>query len=142
MKKRLISIAMACCMLLSFLPMSISAVQQEPISPRWTNTNSVTAFLDFTGSTGYVTVAIMGDTGVSNITAEIKLYVKNTAGTWTDLNVDWTYDVDQQYLSVGETFTGVAGLEYMMVLNATVTKDGYGEPISKSSTDVCPTTTP
>lgn len=139
MKNRIIAVFMTCCMLLSFFSFNAFAAQQEPILPRWTNTSVVSASLNFVGTTGNVDVSITGKTGVTNITAEIKLYYKTAAGTWDEYPQGWTYNVDQQVLVVNETFTGLRGCEYKIELEATVTKDGYGEVITKTATDTCPT---
>lgn len=140
MKKRLFSLVMICCLLLALVPTGVHAAQKEPISPLWTNTNSVYAAINFNGTTGNVTVSITGKNGVSNITADVKLYYKNTFGTWTEIVKGWAYDVDQMYLVVSESFTGVPGREYKIEVSATVTKGGYGESISKTATEVCPIT--
>ena len=140
MKKRLFSLVMICCLLMAMIPVSVSAAQKETISPLWDNTNSVTASLDFNGTTGNVYISIMGQSGVSNITADVKLYYKNTFGTWTEIVKGWAYDVDQMYLVVSESFTGVPSREYKIEVSATVTKGGYGESISKTATEVCPIT--
>lgn len=140
MKKRLFSLVMICCLLFALVPTGVHAAQKEPISPLWTNTNSVYAAINFNGTTGNVTVSITGQSGVSNITADVKLYYKNTAGTWTEIVKGWSYDVNQMYLIVSESFTGVPGREYKIEVSATVTKNGYGESISKTATEVCPST--
>ena len=41
-------------------------------------------------------------------------------------------------LGASDSFTGVAGREYKIVVNGTVTKGGYTESFSKSATAVCP----
>lgn len=140
MKKRLFSLVMICCLLFALVPTGVHAAQKEPVSPLWTNTNSVYAAINFNGATGNVTVSITGKNGVSNITADVKLYYKNTAGTWTEIVKGWSYDVNQMYLIVSESFTGVPGREYKIEVSATVTKNGYGESISKTATEVCPST--
>ena len=45
--------------------------------------------------------------------------------------------MNQQYLSVNESFVGTKGCEYMIELTGTVTKNGYSEAISASATAKC-----
>ncbi len=140
MKKRLIALLMVCCMLLSVLPVTAMAAQVPPqVEPQWTNTSGVTMHISFSDRTGYVALSIVGHSGVSNITADIQMYFKNSSGDWVEMPLSWSYDVDQMYLSVEETFTGVRGREYMAIMTATVTKGTYGEPLSKTASDTCPT---
>ena len=82
-----------------------------------------------------------GKNGVSNITAEVKLYYQNASGSWVKDSREWNYDVDQMYLTIRESFTGVPGREYKIEINATVTKKGVGEDISKTVTGTCLPTT-
>ncbi len=140
MKKRILSVCLLCCMLLSVWALPVFAAQKEPILPQWTNTSVVTGTLDFQGTTGYVTVSVSGKSGVSNISAEIKLYYKNANGTWVEYPQGWSYSVDQQVWAVEETFTGLRGCEYMIELTAYVTKNGYTEIVTKTATDTCPFT--
>lgn len=140
MKKRIIAIIMMCCMLFMIVPSTIHAVQIYPVQPMWDNTNSFTAKINFSGTTGTVSVVINGDVGVTNITADISLYYKNTSGSWVEIEKDWDYDVDQDWLAIDESFTGVAGREYKIEVNGTVTKGGYAEEISKTATATCPRT--
>lgn len=139
MKKRFFALVMICCMIISVIPVTANAALPPQIEPQWTNTMGVHTSMSFSGSTGSVTVSIVGRSGVSNITAEIKLYYKNSAGAWVDTQISWSYSVNQISLVKAETFTGVAGREYQAVMTATVYKDDYAEPISKTATATCPT---
>ena len=89
---------------------------------------------------GTFNIFVSGKSGVTNITADVSLYWKNSSGVWQDTTRSWSYDVDQMTLSASDSFTGVAGREYKIVVNGTVTKDGYTESFSKSATAVCPGT--
>lgn len=104
----------------------------------WDNTRGVTATLSFNGNTGNVAVTIIGKSGVTNITADIKLYYKNSSGSWVEIDKDWSYDVDQMTLTATESFAGVEGQEYKIEVSGSVTMDGYAEPISKTATATCP----
>lgn len=138
MRKRLIPVMLVCCMLFSILPLTTFAAQPEILYPMWDNTRGVTATLSFNGNTGNVAVTIIGKSGVDNITANIKLYYKNTSGSWVQIYNNWSYDVDQMTLTATESFTGVEGREYKIEVSGSVTKDGYAEPVSKTATATCP----
>lgn len=116
------------------------AIPADPnlVVPMWDNANTFVAYLTFSGTTGDIVSTIMGKTGVSNITAEVKLYYKNSSGSWVKDSREWNYDVDQMYLAITESFTGVPGREYKIEINATLTKNGVEEDISKSATGTCP----
>lgn len=138
MKKRIISWLMICCIMLSIIPLAVQAARPDPILPQWTNTITASASLSFNGTTGNVTVSVVGLNGVTNITADIRLYYKDTRGSWIEIEKDWHYDVDQMTLTAPESFTGVSGREYKIEVDITVTKGGYAEPIFKTATATCP----
>ena len=138
MKRRIISLFLTLVMVLSIMPAAINAAVADPIIPLWDNVNTFNATLTFNSTTGNVKVNVIGQSGVSNITAEIRLYYKNTAGSWIEINKDWDYSVNQRYLIVSESFTGVAGREYKIEVSGTVTKNGYAEAISDTATATCP----
>ena len=85
-----------------------------------------------------IDVTVSGKSGVTNITATIKLYYKNSSGGWTEILKNWTYDVDQRILCESESFTAVEGREYKIVLSAHLDKNGVTETVSKTATAVCP----
>lgn len=138
MKVRILSVWLLCCVLLSAFALPVFAAQKEPILPQWTNTSVVTAALSFQGTTGNVAVSVSGKSGVTNISAEIKLYYKVATGAWVEYPQGWVYNVDQSYFAVGESFTGLPGCEYKIELTAYVTKNGYTETVTKTATDTCP----
>ena len=135
MKKSVISIIMICCILFMSASVTLQAAQ---VQPRWDNISYITAEIGFSRTNGTVSFIIVGDPGVSNITADIRLYYKNTSGSWVEIAKDWDYDVDQDILAISESFTGVAGREYKIEVSGTVTKNGHAESISKTATATCP----
>ena len=139
MIKKIIAIFMMCCLLFSVISIAVNAAQEETLAPRWNNTTYITAKLIFTGTTGNVSVSVVGESSVSNITADVKLYYKNTSGRWVEDPKNWDYDVNQSWLTISETFSGTAGLEYKIEVDGIVTKNGSTESISDTSTAICPT---
>lgn len=140
MKKRLFAIIIMSTMIFSMIPATVYAAQGETVMPMWDNASQITANVAFSNSKGTATVSILGKTGVSNISVVVKLFYKNTSGSWTEIDTDWEYNVDQRMLSISESFNAVAGREYKIEVSGTVTMNGYAESISKTATATCPTT--
>lgn len=138
MRKRTIAIITLCCVLFTLVPATVQAVHIEPVQPLWDNTSYITADINFNGTIGSISVFICGKSGVTNITADVSLYYKNTSGSWVEIEKNWDYDVDQDWLTIDESFTGVAGREYKIEVDGTVTKSGYAEVISKTASATCP----
>lgn len=138
MKKRLVAYLVVCCMVMTIMPLAIQAAQKEPLNPMWTNVNGLDAFISFNGTSGTILVSVVGQSGVTNISVDIKLYYKSTSGSWIEIDKDWDYNVNQMTLTALESFSGVAGREYKIEVSGSVTKGGYAEPISKTATATCP----
>ena len=109
-------------MALLTMPFATYAALPETVEPLWDNTNIFTATLSFNGTRGTATVYVDGQSGVTDITLEIKLYYKNTSGSWIEVDKDWNYDVNSSTFAVSETFTGVSGREYKIVVKGTEPK--------------------
>lgn len=137
MKRTIILWFVTCCIMLSITPVAVQAAKPDSIVPLWTNTLSVTANLSFNDTTGNVTLSVIGRSGVTNITADIRLYYKNANGIWTEIETDWTYDVNQITLTSTETFTGIPGCLYKIEAIIHVKKASYSESITKTATATC-----
>ncbi|MCI8388372.1 MAG: hypothetical protein HFE63_07925 [Clostridiales bacterium] len=133
MKKRILILLMG-VMLLTSIVLPISATTESLL---WDNIQYVTGGIAFEGKNGNYSACITGHSDVDRITATATLYYKNTSGNWIEIPMDWSYDVSDDMLVIDENFTGVSGREYKVELNATVYMNGYGEPVSKTSTKVC-----
>lgn len=137
--KRQITLLLIGCIILSCLCVPISASSTGScVLYRWTNITYIDGCVTFVGTSGNYSMIISGASGVSKITATATLYYKNTSGKWIEIPKSWTYSVNDDELIIDEDFTGVSGREYKVELEATVYKDGYGEPVSKTSTKSCP----
>lgn len=137
MTKKVLAVVMICCMMFSCVPIGVHAAQVEPIVPMWDNTSVFTANMTFQDTVGEFTVLVYGKSGVTNISVDVRLFYKNSLGLWTEIDTDWTYDVNQSYFSVTETFAGVAGREYKIEVSGVVTMNGVRESISKTATAIC-----
>lgn len=135
MKKTISFMLALVCVIFGSLSITVHAAE---ITPKWDNTKTVELDLYFNTTIGQIDVAIMGDQDVSNITATVKLYYKNIFGIWVEMDQTWSYNVNQVYLSVNETFEAKSGRKYKVELTGYVTKNGYAEPISATTTQTCP----
>lgn len=117
---------------------SICAAQIPSTSPLWENINGLTATLTFNRNTGNVTVVVTGKTNVTNITATVDLYYKESNGSWVEIENDWSYNVNQKSLVILESFNATPGREYKIVVDGTVTMAGYVEDFSKTVISTCP----
>lgn len=140
MKKRVVSLLFVCITLLSLLSANVSAAAPNPNSPMWDNTNIFMSDLIFTGTTGNVSVLIVGMHGVDYIAAEVSLFYKNEKGVWAWIQTDWSYGVDGDSLSIEESFTGTPGVEYKIIIEGSVVKDHEPEDLFDYKTAICPTT--
>lgn len=138
MKKRIVSCLIICFILFSMTSVTVQAVKLDPIFPQWANVVSASADISFTGENGNVTISINGKNGVSNITADIQLYYKDSRGTWIEIEKDWNYSVNQMMLIATETFIGVSGREYKIDVDIKVKKGTSTETIFKTASAVCP----
>lgn len=123
--------AVAILLVIAAMTVSVGAVQ-----PRWDVTVMVDMELSFSGNSGTAGVFIAANPGTDNITATLTLYRLNNAGDWVE-QMSWDYDVNDDYLSAIETFTGTSGREYKLELEATVTKGSSSDNISKTVYESC-----
>ena len=137
--KKLTSLLLIGCIILSCLCISITAADSGNYGLyRWTNVRSLQGSITFNRTSGNYTMSVIGDSGVTKITATATLYYKNSSGKWIVVPKNWTYSVNADKLIIDEDFTGVSGREYKIELSGTVYKDGYGESISETTTKTCP----
>lgn len=137
--KKWITLLLFICLVFTCLCISASAKIIKPDEPdRWTNIVSVDGTLGFRGNRGTYNMVIEGASGVNRITAVATLYFLNSSGNWGVVPMNWSYDVNDDELIINESFTGVSGRTYKVVLSATVYKNGVGESINRTDLKVCP----
>lgn len=137
MKRKVVSMLMLCVILLTAMSVSVSAALPEQTIPLWDNTNVFNAQLVFDGTEGIVAVSIAGQTGVTNIYADITVSYKNDDGRWIILE-EWGQNSPRMIFSFSDTFSATAGVEYKLYVSAIVTKGNVDEFIEKTATVVCP----
>lgn len=137
MKRKVALLLIGCIVLSCFCFPASASTQIDSGMYRWSNIMSVDSGLAFNGRSANYSAVITGVDDVYNITAAAKLYFKNSDGDWVDIPMDWKYSVTGSELVISENFTGVIGREYKVVLSAMVYRDGFGEPVQKTDTNVC-----
>lgn len=134
MKNRIISIILSVFILTGILCIYTNAAD---ISPLWMNASSVTCSLMFSGSTGYVSASVDGQSGTTRIEGTVTAYRK--VGTLWIYVSSWVKNENSDHISINGTFTGASGVTYKAVITANVIKDGISESVSASSnTAICP----
>jgi hypothetical protein len=101
-------------------------------SLRWTNVSSINAMLAFNGSTASCKTEIVAFMGTTLIVADMYLYLKTGANSYT-LADSWLNNrVYADYLYVSKSATIARGRTYKLLISAYVTRNGYMESVSCS----------
>lgn len=127
------------CLISIFLSMLVIfslAVTVGAIEPRYSDTNSVTVRLVFSGTTAGCSVKIYGADGTKSIN-NVNITLKDSKGSvkakWTDLSSNsdnYLFSETVSNLTKGETYT--------LVVSANVNRNGNTEPVSGSDSKTCP----
>ena len=131
MTKRLVSIVLLILCISGCMCLTAFAADITPVVPMWDNVNRATCQISFDGTAGSVSCTIIGEAGTNRIEGTLKLYEN---GTEID---SWIIDVDRSYVMILDSFTGIKGRTYQLVLNVDVTCDGITESVEVTSTKVC-----
>lgn len=123
--KRYIAMLLSVVLLCS-LPVTISAAVIEPVAPQWENVTTVLCSVDFSGTEGNISVYIRGKSGTTSISGTATLYRGNTEIE------SWSIS-GRSIASVSDTFTGISGSTYKLVLDVDVTTSGVTENIEEDS---------
>lgn len=130
---RIFSVILCVCMLLA-CQIYAGNSGEGGIMPLWDNTDAASCEIFFTEyGTGLV------DAHVASLKSEALIYARLTLYRvrflLSDVVVDFWVESDYGAVNIGETFTPSDGQKYKLVLEATVTYDGYEEPITLSDTE-------
>ena len=101
----------------------------------WSNTSQCLFSFSFNGSTGRTEVEITTTGESCEIDGTIKLYRK-VAFIWIKED-EWSDSAIGDYLSISGNFTGVSGTTYKAKLDATVTRNGVTDVISREIEREC-----
>ena len=106
--KKIISICICLTIIFCF---SITAYSSDVVMPRWNNTISVFATIDFDGTAGTFTASVIGRNNVTDIYVMAWLYYKDSSGNWIQ-QTTWGAIDQSPTLGMSRRFTGVSGVEY------------------------------
>ena len=124
---RLVSMIFVICCLF----VSVSAAVVEPVTPLWDNTDMLYCNISFSGIRGTVMCDISAISGTTSIEGTLTLYEDNVEIE------SWEIDVNTSYVTVIESFTGIKGSTYRLVLDAEVVANGITEPLDYSVSKRC-----
>lgn len=119
-------ILVVCCMCIS-----VSAAVIVPVTPMWDTVDRVSCRISFDGTAGKVVCDITAVSGTESIEGTLTLYEDG-------IEIDsWEIDVSTSYVTILDSFTGIKGCTYELVLDVDVVTDGVTEPIEVTTTKVC-----
>lgn len=128
--KCLISVFLSLCVIVS-LTITVAAIE-----PRFSDTDSASVNLIFSGTTATCSVKIYGADGTTSID-KVNIYLKDSKGNikakWENLSSNgknFSFSDTVSNLTKGETYT--------LAFSANVNRNGRAEPITGSSTQPCP----
>ncbi|MBQ8402593.1 MAG: hypothetical protein IJX14_11770 [Clostridia bacterium] len=123
---------MVCAVLvLVCMGISVTAAVISPAEPYWDNVRQVNCNVNFNGTRGTVTCDILAVTGTTSITGTLTLYAD---GREID---NWDIDVDTSHATILDSFTGLRGSVYELVLDIDVVTNGVSEPIEITDITIC-----
>lgn len=110
---------------------ALESRQAMLIQPHWTNTESISSSLTFSGTTANCGARIVGMSGTTRISATFTLQ-RRVNGTWVTIKT-WTESSSSNTLNFSGTHTVTKGFTYRLSVNATVTRNGVSETVSSWS---------
>lgn len=141
MKRKITALLLTLCMLFTagipvFAQSTVTSKAGSGIHASWTNTDTATATLNFSGDCADCSSIIHGKDGTTKITATALLKRVNSNGTttvkaWTGLSASGdTFYFDRQYYVA-------SGYTYQFEIDAHVYRNGTSEYISESDYAYC-----
>jgi hypothetical protein len=129
MKKKIIMALVALVMALGFcLNVSAAAV---PISPLWTNTQSVTLNLSFSNGTANASGVILGQSNTASISASFSLKELNSSGSYVTTYTWPTKYATGTLLTFSGSTSATQGKTYRLYVTAVVTNtSGSAESVT------------
>lgn len=128
--KRLIAIIISLILAVNFAT-TVSAVQ-----PRYLFTKSITYKLSFNGTTANCSIDIYGSSSVTSIT-EVNITLTdshgNSVGSWNNLS-----STEQDFSFFRSVSNLTKGEQYTLSFTAKVNTNNSSEPVSGSTSNVCP----
>lgn len=134
--KKFISMVILVFTVISAFSVSTSAATVNPsVEPLWDNASLANSTMVFNGTEGNATMNVVGKSGVTKIEGYVEIS-KYDGSEWVYVTeASKTVTTRTCYLRI--TFTGEVGYEYKAEFTFTVYKDGVGEVITETRTEIC-----
>ncbi len=121
--------------ILVFAVLICTAMTVSAVEPRYSDTNSVTVYLVFSGTTAYCDATVTGADGTTSITdGHLVLTDSNGAvvGEWKNLSSN------SKKLTVSKSVSGLIGGEtYTLTISAKVNRNGRSEDVGNYVSKKC-----
>ena len=129
--KKLFTLALTLILIANLSLTAFAATATPPIEPLWDNTQSITSWFSFNGSSSKAIAEIVGKEDTSRIEATIKVYIL--------VNNDWVYlgessaSANSRILSVSVDFSAESGKNYKSIVVVHVTNNaGVTESLQRA----------
>ena len=137
--KKLITILLTGIILLSLgIPALAAMPDNGEVQPLWDNIASLTHNLNFNGTNGLASAAIVAKSGTTEIHASLAVYKEIGDDQWEYVDHITKRTTSSTSMDLSVFFTGESGASYKSVLNVTVTKNGADEQEIKFEYKTCP----
>ncbi len=134
--KKTVALSLALALLICIISIPVTAAPiQGIVTPQWTNTSTVECKLGFTGRVASCVAQVTGNSGTTKIESVLTLYKKN--GTSWDYVTSWSQNSTTQSVTYSKTYKVDSAGTYKLTIDATVYRNGTGEPVSKSVEKSC-----
>ncbi len=107
-----------------------------PIRPLWTNINSMSTTITFTGTSGIAKGIATRQSGVTSMEGTVTLY-RNVSGQWIYVN-QWSGSSIGNSLIITGYFTGISGVQYEAVFEVTAYRGSSSETATQTTYKTCP----
>lgn len=140
MKTKLIALVTALVLLISVNVPAFATVKPKSsdsgIHIMYTNTDSASAYLDFSGTRADCSAIVEGKSGTTKITATV--YLKRVVGSTKTTVKAWTgLSASGDSFSFDKSYYAASGYNYELEIKAKVYRNGTVESISVSDTAYC-----
>lgn len=137
MKKinKIISCVLASVTLLSILVMPCFAAAPSTVTPLWDNISDMDLEISFSGTNGTAAGILTKQSGVTSVEGTVTVY-RAFANGWIYVDSESKNTIGN--LGINVDFTGISGVEYKVVFEATAYRGDVGESHTVTKYATCP----
>lgn len=106
------------------------------VRPLWTNINSMSTTITFTGTSGIAKGIATRQSGVTSMEGTVTLY-KYVSGQWIYVN-QWSGSSTGNSLIITGNFTGIGGVQYEAVFELMAYRGDLAESATQTTYKTCP----